>query len=157
MAARCLPALPNGQNYTWLGAGFHITLEENDWLGAAVSTRTAALLLEEVLGFDVTVLEEPMVWSDPSNDPLSRLRDEIVHVNFEGWRADWPGSAIDEYTVTNRTVDKIAYTDFKGRVGFYTSRQVVQDNAALYMDYWRPYLSREVKDKFIGSPLNATM
>eukprot|EP00966_Prymnesium_polylepis_P024360 560935-Prymnesium_polylepis.2 len=98
-----------------------------------------------------------MVWSDPSNDPLSRLRDEIVDVNFEGWRVDWPGSAIDEYTVTNRTVDKIAYTDFKGRVGFYTSRQVVQDNSALYMDYWRPYLSRKVKDKFIGSPLNATM
>ena len=173
VSARCLPSLVNGQNYSWLGQGFALTLEQNDWLGAAVSTRTAALLLEEVLGcagqsrshdlfhcepsahtidacrFDVTVREIPMVWSDPLNNPLSRLRDGLIDVNFEGWRADWPGAAIDEYTVTNQTVNKQAYGDFKGRVGFYVPRQVVQENSALYMDYWRPYLSREVKDKFV--------
>ena len=48
--ARCLPLLPNGQDLSWLGRNVSLTLEENDWLGHEVTTRTAALLLEEVLG-----------------------------------------------------------------------------------------------------------
>ena len=152
---RCLPPLPNNKNYTWLGQGFSIHLEENDWLGAAVSTRTAALLLEEVLGFDVHVHSFPMVWGNASDDPLSRLQNGFVDANLEAWATDWPSERVDDYTVVRNTVTKQAYTDFKGRVGIYVSHAVVEANPTLYMDYWRPYQSREVKDFFVFE--NATL
>jgi hypothetical protein len=74
---RCLPA----SDLTYIGQGKHITLEQNDWLGHAVTTQTAALLLREVLGFNVTLLETPMNWGNDQDNSLTRLVSGQVDVS----------------------------------------------------------------------------
>mmetsp|Transcript_250 Transcript_250/g.460 ORF Transcript_250/g.460 Transcript_250/m.460 type:complete len:794 (-) Transcript_250:716-3097(-) len=130
----------------YLGEGRHIKIEQNDWLGHAVSTQTAAIVLREIMGFNVTVVETPMTWSDPNDNPLSRLRDEKVDANLEGWRIDWPADLVEAY-LAGGSVDNSVH-EFQGRVGVYTQRFVVDDNPELFADYWRSYRGRDVLQLF---------
>lgn len=70
---RCLPVANGRDDLTYIGRGKHLILEQNDWLGHAVTTQTASLLLREVLGFNVTITETTMAWGDDQNNPLTRL------------------------------------------------------------------------------------
>jgi hypothetical protein len=123
-----------------------VTLEQNDWTGHSLTTGVAKLLLEEVLGFTVTVVERPMGWSDPNNNSLSRLRDGFVDANLEAWTSDWPAAV-----AANRShVTSVAYRDLQGRVGIYVPTWLVSaPYTNLFMGYWRPYQTRrDVIDVF---------
>ena len=63
----------DSRDLTYIGEGKQLTLEQNMWLGHAVTTQTAALLLREVLGFDVSVIETAINWGGDEKDPLARL------------------------------------------------------------------------------------
>jgi hypothetical protein len=106
---RCLPANPSrGNDYSWVGAGIHLNIEQNDWLGHAVSTEAGRLILEEVLGFNISITEAPMVWVNRSNNPLSRIANGSVDGNFEAWKVDY-GHLVNQYS----TVARSTYDVFK--------------------------------------------
>jgi hypothetical protein len=113
--ARCLPATPSrtGNDYSWVGSGIRLNIEQNDWLGAAVSAEAGRLILEEAFGFNASITETPMVWLDSTDSPVSRIAAGTVDANFEAWKVDWSESMVSQYTKVDGTVVRSTYDTFK--------------------------------------------
>jgi hypothetical protein len=114
VAARCLPAIPSrtGNDYSWVGAGIRLDIEQNDWLGHAVTSEVSRLILEEVLGFNVSITQTPMAFTDPTNNPLSRIANGTIDANFEAWKVDY-GTYLREYTQSDGPVTRSTYELFE--------------------------------------------
>mmetsp|Transcript_8228 Transcript_8228/g.17981 ORF Transcript_8228/g.17981 Transcript_8228/m.17981 type:complete len:838 (-) Transcript_8228:377-2890(-) len=137
-AGACLPSTSSTQ----LGAGRTIILEQNEWWGHRVSTQTAAVLLRDALGFNVSVRHITMTWDEDQENPLERLEKGTVDANVEGWRTDWSQPRLQD--ATSRGAISLSQHEFEGRVGLYVSRQVVDDHLSLFADYWRSYQTEDV-------------
>ena len=78
------PSVPSDKNrciilqsdYSFIGNGKNITLEQNQWPSHRVTTQTAAFILGEVLGFEVLIKEV-------------RLEKGDVDANLEAWEFFW--------------------------------------------------------------------
>jgi len=145
ISARCINEEIISQNYSFLGEGVTVTLEQNKWLGAQVTAQSAALLMREVLGFNVELLDVAMDWG-AQETPLTRLVDRKVDANLEAWKLDYPAALLQEL-VNNGSVTTSVHL-FDGRVGVYIPLSVIEDNAGLVPEFWRSYHSKEVLELF---------
>ncbi|MFH1138738.1 MAG: ABC transporter substrate-binding protein [Pseudomonadota bacterium] len=101
-----------------------IILGENPWLGSAINAQAARIVMEEKLGYPVTVIriDENAQW-----EPLARGE---LHAVLEIWPSGHAGN-IAKYIKEEKTIENMGLLGVVGKIGWYVPSYLVQQYPAL--------------------------
>ncbi|KAJ3365148.1 hypothetical protein GGF31_008651 [Allomyces arbusculus] len=115
-----------------------ITLEINPWSSANVTTYVAALLLQDVMGVNVSLSE----YGDYENI-FARIATGQVDGNLE----TWPNSRValyQQYVVQLGAVEDLGLVGYTGKTSWFLPASAVNANPSKIFDSWRSYYRADV-------------
>ncbi|ORZ33105.1 7 transmembrane sweet-taste receptor of 3 GCPR-domain-containing protein [Catenaria anguillulae PL171] len=119
-----------------------VVVEYDAWASANLTGYVSALLLKQVMGVNVKLMEYP-----GSRNTYVRNADGTVHVNVEVWPAS-KFALYNKYVRQDQTVEDLGLLGYFSKISWYINTNIADANPTLIFDSWRSFQQPAVLNFF---------